>query len=303
MQLDAPAAHSAIHEHIAKPLGISVTEAALRTYDIVNENMANASRMQAVERGHDPAAYSLVAFGGAGPVHAWGVAERLRLPTVIVPPSAGLGSAVGLLLAPRTFRIARTYIGSLDGLDWRSIEKLYGEITRKAAAALREAGVPDERMRFSRSVDMRYRGQRKELTIDLPNGSLRTDGGRLLRAAFERAYARVYHRTHADHPIETLACRLAATGPATRRPGPARPASAGARLAKPRRRSEMLFPGWPSVRSCRVFSREVLAAGTSIRGPAVIEEAESTTVVGPNGVARLDGYGNLIITLPPKDLQ
>src|SRR5262245_5798766 len=105
MRLNINAAYEAIDVHVGKRLGIPVAEAALRIHDIVNENMANASRIQAVERGHDPTGYSLVAFGGAGPVHAWGVATRLRLGTVIVPPSAGLGSAIGLLLAPRVSRI------------------------------------------------------------------------------------------------------------------------------------------------------------------------------------------------------
>src|SRR5262249_48996764 len=118
MHLDLAAARQAIDEHVARPLNLTVEESALRIHAIVNENMANASRLQAVERGHDPTGYTLVAFGGAGPVHAWGVARRLRLGQLIVPPSAGLGSAVGLLLAPRTYRISRTHIGTLDAIDW-----------------------------------------------------------------------------------------------------------------------------------------------------------------------------------------
>jgi N-methylhydantoinase A len=303
MQLDAGAAHAAIDRHLAKPLGISVAAAALGVHDIVNENMANASRMQAVERGHDPGAYSLVAFGGAGPVHAWGVAKRLRLASMIVPPTAGLGSAVGLLLAPRTFRISRTHIGTLDTLDWQSIENLFGEITREAVAALRQAGVAEDRMRFLRSVDMRYSGQRKELTIDLPASRLATNGGRVLRAAFERAYARVYHRTHADHPVEALAWRLAATGPAIRRPAAPVSMNGRARVAKPSRRRPMLFPGWPGMRPCPVFARDDLTPGMTLRGPAVIEEAESTTVVGPGGVGAVDGYHNLVIELAARKPQ
>jgi N-methylhydantoinase A len=298
MRLDVAAAHKAVDVHVGRRLGITVSEAALRIHDIVNENMANASRIQAVERGHDPAGYSLVAFGGAGPVHAWGVARRLQLGTVIVPPSAGLGSAVGLLLAPRTYRIARTHIGTLDELDWAKIEDLFAEITAEAEAVLRDAGVSADRIRYSRSVDMRYRGQRKELTINVPNSELTTNGGRTLRAAFERAYAGVYHRTHAGHPVEALAWRLAATGPAIQRPVKASRLNGGTRTSNPRQRRPMLFPGAAEIRAYPVFSRYDLTSGMTIRGPAVIEESESTTVIGPRGSAAVDGYLNLVIELP-----
>ena len=190
-----------------------MNEAALRIHSIVNDGMANASRVQAVERGYDPAVYSLVGFGGAGPVHAYGVASRLRLRTLIVPPSAGLGSAVGLLLAPRTFRLSRTFIGTLDRLDWRRVEALFAEMVEEATAALRSAGVSDAEMLFERTADMRYRGQRKELTVDLPAKNLKHDSERALRQSFEKLYANIYHRTHADHRVEALAWRLVAKGP------------------------------------------------------------------------------------------
>src|SRR5690606_15162227 len=101
--------------------------------------------------------------------------SRLRLRTLIVPPSAGLGSAVGLLLAPRTFRLSRTFIGTLDKLDWQRVEALFAEMAQEATAALRSAGVADADMTLHRSADMRYRGQRKELTVDLPSKGLKRD--------------------------------------------------------------------------------------------------------------------------------
>jgi N-methylhydantoinase A/oxoprolinase/acetone carboxylase beta subunit len=300
MRLDAAAAGAAIAASVANPLGLPVTEAALAVHAIVNENMANAARVQAVERGHDPSGYSLVAFGGAGPVHASGVAKRLRLRTIIVPPTAGLGSAVGLMLAPRTFRLSRTHIGTLDSLDWRRIEALFDEIGAEAAEALRRAGVSDDQMRFRRSADMRYLGQRKELIIDLPAGSLRRDGARALRTAFEAAYRRVYHRIHADHPVEAIAWRLAASGPPIRRPDRAQPRRAKTRDADPSGRRPMLFPGWQRHRASPVFSRYDLSVGDRVRGPAVIEEAESTTVIAPGYTAVVDPHSNLVVTLPKE---
>jgi N-methylhydantoinase A/oxoprolinase/acetone carboxylase beta subunit len=145
---------------------------------------------------------------------------------------------------------------------------------------------------------MRYHGQRKELTVQIPNGTLTKSGSRLLRAAFERAYARVYHRRHTGHPVEALAWRLAATGPAIQRPAKAGSAIRAARAVKPRHRRPMLFAGLPERTVCPVFSRYELTAGMVVKGPAVIEEPESTTVIGPRGSAAVDGFGNLILELP-----
>jgi N-methylhydantoinase A len=297
MSLDVDAARGAIERAVAKPLGISVNEAALRIHSIVNEGMASASRVQAVERGHDPAGYRLVGFGGAGPVHAYGVASRLRLRTLIIPPNAGLGSAVGLLLAPRTFRLSRTFIGALDRLDWRRVEALFAEMMGEATAALRHAGVTDSDMTFERTADMRYRGQRKELAVDLPVKNLKRDGVAILRKSFEKIYAKIYHRTHDDHPVEALAWRLVAKGPPITRQSSGGKKTVRAQKAKPRTLRPMMFDGWSRPRSCEVHSRYDLKAGHTIVGPAVIEEAESTTVVGPGGKATIDGFGNIVISL------
>ena len=303
MQLDPSAARSALQEHVAKALRISVAGAALGVHEIVNENMANAARMQAVERGQDPSGYSLVAFGGAGPVHAWGVARRLRVGTILVPPSAGLGSAVGLLLAPRTFRGARTYIGSLDQLDWDRVAALYEEMGKEARSNLLAAGVLPKEMRYVRTCDLRYVGQRKELTIELPAESFGRSSSKRLRAMFERAYQRTYHRIHKDHPIEALAWRLAASGPPVQRSRKRPEARKTAKASRPQGRRPLLFPGWSAPRMCAVFSRSDLHAGTRIRGPAVIEESESTTVVGPGGSATVDAYGNLVLEVPKGRLR
>lgn len=300
MRLDVDAARAAIDRAVAKPLGISVDAAALRIHDIVNENMASASRVQAVERGHDPSGYCLVGFGGAGPVHAYGVASRLRLRTVIVPPSAGLGSAIGLLLAPRTFRLSRTFIGTLDQIYWEKIETLFGEMIQEAKGALHGAGVADADMKFLRTADMRYRGQRKELTIELLASSLKRNAGRELRASFERSYKKIYHRTHDDHPVEALAWRLAAIGPPIVKTVTSVAGGSRLRAAKPHRVRPMLFNGWSRHRDCPVFSRYDLAAGHTVAGPAVLEEAEATTVIGPGGKAVVDRNGNIVLSLTDR---
>jgi N-methylhydantoinase A len=297
MRLDLEAARAAVERAVAIPLGLSVHNAALRIHDIVNENMASASRVQAVERGHDPAGYSLVAFGGAGPVHAYGVASRLRLGTVVIPPSAGLGSAIGLLLAPRTFRLSRTFIGTLDQLDWNRVEALFAEMKAEARYALRSAGVADADMTILRKADLRYRGQRKELTVDLLHTSLVRGGARAIRSSFERVYDQIYHRIHAKHPVEALAWRLVAGGPPVGGSARAPVRFRRTKRAGPTASRPMLFDGWSHHRDCLVYSRYRLVPGDTLKGPAVIEEAESTTVIGPGAKAAVDGYGNIVVSL------
>ena len=297
MPLDEVAARRALASDVGTRLRITPEQAALGIYEVVNENMANASRVQAVERGHDPSGHVLVAFGGAGPVHAWGVASKLGVSRIVVPPSPGVGSAFGLLLAPRAFQLARTYIGTLDALDWQRVQQAYDEMAGEATAALVKADIKPSAIRFARRADMRYRGQRKELTVALPEGRFDARRAASLRELFEKTYERIYHRRHEGHPVEVLCWRLAASGPATMELPTAR---AGMRrvAVKPSAMRPMLFAGWPRHRPCAVYSRYHLAPGASVTGPAVIEEDESTTVIGPGGSARIDGFGNLVVHLP-----
>lgn len=297
MRLDAEAARNAIARAAGGPLRIGVEHAALGIYEVVNESMANASRVQAVERGHDPSGHVMVAFGGAGPVHAWGVARKLGVPKIIVPPSPGVGSAFGLLLAPRALQLARTCIGTLQSLDWSRVQRAFDEMAQEGVQALLEAGITKREMRFVRRADMRYLGQRKEITIELPGE--RFDAGRAaaLREAFERRYEEIYHRRHEGHPVEVQCWRLAASGPQTMRLPPPQKDRRSVPV-RPRNRRPMLFQGWSAHRACPVYSRYDLAAGARLRGACVIEEDESATVVGPGGQVAVDRYGNLIIEVP-----
>jgi N-methylhydantoinase A len=297
MHLDATGAKSALEEQVARPLKLDGGEAALGVYEVVNENMANASRVQAVERGHDPSGHVLVAFGGAGPVHAWGVAQKLGVRTIVVPPSPGVGSAFGLLLAPRALQLARTYIGTLDNLDWKRVQQAYDEMVQEAMEALLQAAVPRSAARFTRSADMRYLGQRKEITVDVPGERFDARRAGALREAFESRYESIYHRRHEGHPVEVLCWRLEARGPQTMEL-PTKETRSSFAKAKPRAQRPMLFAGWTRYRECPVYSRYQLASGAKVRGPAVVEEDESSTVIGPGGKASVDGYGNLIISVP-----
>jgi N-methylhydantoinase A len=297
MRLDAHAARGALAKHVAKPLQLSVEQAALGVYEVVNENMANASRVQAVERGHDPSGHVLVAFGGAGPVHAWGVAQKLGVRKIVVPPSPGVGSALGLLLAPRALQLARTYIGTLDALDWSRVQKAYDEMAEEAMQALLQAAVKRGELRFTRRADMRYLGQRKEITIDIAGERFDASRVAMLRESFERRYQQIYHRRHEGHPVEVLCWRLEASGPQTMR----LPSSLKTKNSRKPKRSAsrpMLFAGWTKYRACPVYSRYDLPPGAMLKGPAVVEEDESSSVIGPGGTLSVDGFGNLIMTVP-----
>jgi N-methylhydantoinase A/oxoprolinase/acetone carboxylase beta subunit len=296
MRIDRAAARAAIAAQVAEPLGLSVEQAALGIHAVVNETMANASRVQAVEGGQDPATYAMVAFGGAGPVHGWGVARRLRIKTLLVPPSAGLGSALGLLLAPRAFRVARTRIGDISGFDAESIEAIFADMTREADIALASAEVQPDLVRRVRSADLRYRGQRKELTVELPASFRGSHPAELLRTVFEEAYRRVYHRIHEGHAIEALSWRLAAEGPPIWSLPEAAEDEKGA-LPKLGRSRPMLFDGWAEPRPCAVHARADLRPGIVYEGPLVVEEAESTTLVGPDSTLTIDRFDNLVVSL------
>jgi len=277
---------------------MTVEQAAWGVHQIVNENMANAARVQAVERGHDLTGSTMVAFGGAGPVHSWGVATRLSANRIVVPPIAGLGSALGLLLAPRSYRISRTFIGTLDALDWSGVEGIFGQMLHEASSALQEAGVGVDQARFIRQADMRYLGQRKEMTIELPAARLGAEMVATLRQAFEEQYRRIYHRIHDGHPIEALSWHLTATGPEIMEPHNLRAQRSEAVVATAPHRRAIVFAADMPTEECRVYRRHDLGAGIRVEGPCVIEEDESTIVVGPGGSAASDDYGNLIVQLP-----
>jgi N-methylhydantoinase A len=298
MKLEVEQARNAIDDAVASPLGLTVEEAALGIHAIVNENMANAARIHTVERGHDPARYTLVAFGGAGPVHAHGVARRLGIGRIVVPKWAGVGSALGLQLAPRSYHLARTHMGTLGDLDWAAVDRAYAEMTREAADVLRDAGVKRRDIGFSRVADMRYAGQRKELAVPLPRGKLSERKAAAIRRAFEEQYERVYRRIHDGHEVEALTWRLVAEGPPIVSADELRlerPDGGGLALSG---RRQMLFQGWDEPRPCPVYDRRLLASGRRVRGPATIEEADSTIVVGPGATAIVDAHANIVIELP-----
>ncbi len=294
MCLEASRARAAI-ETLARKLEMDVERMAWGIHRLVNENMANAGRVHAAERGVDLRGYTMAATGGAGPVHACGVAQRLGIETVIVPPAAGVGSAFGLMLAPISFDFARSYVSRLEDLHFDRLNGLFKDMEREGGEVLREAGVQEGAVRMERTADMRYVGQGHEIRVPVPEGVFGQESLSRLQEAFDREYRRIYERVCEGVPVETVHWRLAASGP---RPnlGEARAGTsrAGGDALKGRRAA--LFDVEEGAVETPVYDRYGLEEGFAVDGPAIVEEAESTTVVPQGWAVAVDPTGSLILT-------
>jgi N-methylhydantoinase A len=297
MRLDVDAASRAIEERIARPLGLDLHEAAWGIHQLANESMASAARIHVIERGRDVASFPLFAFGGAGPVHAHGVARILKSPRVIYPMGAGVTSTVGFLVAPLTFDFVRTLTGGLDELDWAAVMRAIDEMEAEGRAILGRT-VPSEQVMFRRHADMRYRKQGYEIRVPIPDGHLDAVRGDDIRRAFESAYRAVYGHTVRATPIDVVSWRVVAMGP---RPALALPRAGGRRdasIASARKGSRHAWlPEGKGFAEVAVYDRYALACGLALEGPAIVEERESTAVIGAGARVRVDEWGNLVVDL------
>ncbi|RLM75898.1 hydantoinase/oxoprolinase family protein [Halorubrum sp. Atlit-26R] len=279
LSLDAAAARDALAD-LADEAGMEgPIEAALGVHRVANADMTRAIRSVTVERGHDPRAFGLVAFGGAGPMHAVSIADALDVERVIIPHASGVLSAYGLLAADETRDAVRTRQGPLAEVDTEAVDALYGEL---ADDLLDEVSDPDA-ARVEYAADLRYAGQSFELTVDVERPFDPADAGERFAAAHESAYG-----YRADEPVELVNCRARAT--VSRRPpalGVDPPADPG-----PRTTREAVFPD--GARETPVYDRDRFPADEGVEGPVVIEGPESTVVVPPAWGVRLRGDGALV---------
>jgi len=291
MALDAQGARRAVGA-IGARCGLDVSETAAGIAQVVNQNMATAVRIHAAERGKDYRRYALFAFGGAGPVHAYEVARILRLRKIICPPGAGTSSAFGLLAAPVAVDLSRSYNAPLADMDLRRLNALYVEMEREARAMLKDAGVRNPQ--FVRTADIRFVGQGFELPATVPNGRLNKAAIGAAESSFHDAYRAVYAELPGKLPAESITWRLRATGP-----DPALAVSF-ARSATPRsevRSRRAFFPELKAFVDTPVYDRYALKSSAVVQGPAILEERESTAIVGPSGHATVDDDLNLVIHL------
>jgi N-methylhydantoinase A len=289
MGLDRAAVERAMEETLARPLGMSVLDCAAGIHAVVNENMAAATRMYIAEKGRDPRRYALLAFGGAGPVHAYGLAKLLKIARIVVPAGAGVASALGFLVAAPAIDLVRSGIQRLGAVDWPAVAAQFAAMEAEARALLVEAGAAAGDVTFRRSADMRYVGQGFDIPVALPD-VLDAAG---IETAFLDAYQKLFDRRIEGLPTEVLSWRLHATASK-----PAVPATLGATMPGAARKGTraVWFPG-TGLAPCAVYDRHRLLPGVTLRGPAVVEERESTTVVGPDAQVTPDAHGNLVIEI------
>jgi N-methylhydantoinase A len=295
MTLDRAAAEDAIRTKIAEPLEMSPTRAAWGIHQLVNEGMAGAARVHAIERGKDPRALPLFAFGGAGPGHGFGVARILHSPRLIVPFGAGVTSTVGFLTAPLAFDFVRSFVHQLDTVDWDHINALLADMAAQGDAILARSGVAADERRVTRQADLRYAGQGHEIRIDLPDGTLGPDSLPAIAANFEQVYRSLFGRTGPDVPLEGVSWRLLSSGP---RPDVKLRASAGVTESDALKGQRLVyFPEWQEHRPVPVYDRYRLVAGRVFDGPAIVEERESTSIIGPGARIEVDDTRNLSVWL------
>jgi N-methylhydantoinase A len=299
VKVDMEAARAAIGR-LAQRVGLSQTQVAWGIHDIVNENMASAARVHIAERGRDPRGYALLSTGGAGPVHAYGVAKKLGLARVICPPSAGVASALGLLVAPaRVGRVATVGL-RLDRGSCAALESAFRRLEAEARAVMADTGLALEAATVRRLADGRFMGQGFDLVVTLPDGPY--DGGeatrRKLQAAFEGAYREKFSLTPPEVPVEFINIRVAVRASVAGGDVALRGPRGRATGDSVKGRRPAYFPEAGGFVETTVYDRYRLVAGQEFAGPAVVEEEGSTLVVGPGATARVADSGNIVVTLP-----
>lgn len=300
MSLDIENTRQKIKQQIGDPLGMTIEEAAWGIHQIANENMANAARVHALERGKDPRRFPLFAFGGGGPVQAYRIALSLGSPLLLAPLGAGVMSTVGFLSAPLAFDFVRSWPTELNNLDIDQANLLLDEMRAEGEALLVDSGVELADIIHRREVDMRFVGQGHEIRVPLPDGIVTTAVVDELKASFDRVYRELYERSGPPVMIEITNWRVVSSGP---KPDvrlqvnsdnngnqTAADAIKGTRPA--------YFPETNGFADTPVFDRYQMNPGMTFDGPAIVEERESTVIVGPAAKCVIDKHHNLVINMP-----
>ena len=263
-------------------------------FEIVNGQMALALQTHIIERGQDPRRFALVAFGGAGPVHAYEVARRVGIRQIVCPPAAGVASALGFLVSPFSVDLVRTLPGRLDSIDWAVVAERFEDMEKESRDLLVRAGARLDSLELERTVDMRYRGQGYVVPVALPPGQLSQALEPSLRQAFDEAYEGRYGSHLETIPAEAINWRLTARVPHAV-PSVAFGQAETSNPLKGERRA--YFAELDGFVNTPVYDRYQLGEGTRIVGPALVEERESTIVVGPSSNAEADPLGNLLMNV------
>jgi N-methylhydantoinase A/oxoprolinase/acetone carboxylase beta subunit len=294
MKLDKEAARRSVEEKVAKPLGVSFVQAVWGIHDLINETMAAAAKTHIAEKGGNPKIVTIVAFGGAGPVHAYSLAKKLGAPRLIVPPNAGVGSALGFFTAPRAFDLLRSHKVSLGTSDFDEIERIFKELEAEATKILKKETTGKD-IRFERSLDMRFVGQGAETSLPLSERDFTKFKKEQVRRLFDEVYEKFYGRTYPDSEVEFINFKVRASLPEQL-----------LQLQKLEKKTLSLNEAIKGQRKAyspvvrdfipyTVYDRYILFPTAAFQGPAIIEEKESTVVVGEDAWVSVDDFGFLWI--------
>jgi len=293
LRIDMDAAQTALATQVGQALNLDAVQAARGVSEIVDESMAGAGRMHAVESGKDLAARVMIAFGGNGPLHATRVARRAQIDRIVIPRDPGVGSAVGFLFAPVSFEIIRSHYTTLDTLDVKAINAFFDEMIGEARSVVR-AGAPEGALIRRRQAFMRYHGQGHEIEIPLPDRVLEARDIPDLRVAFETEYSRQFSRAVPGMTIEILnwALQVSSEPPALEQYADV----AAGRRAQPDGHRDVLCDVTGRWRAADIHARNTLEPGDYLDGPALIVEPQTTTFVSADYSARVDGGRNIWLT-------
>jgi N-methylhydantoinase A len=293
MKIDVEAARRAIHDHVARPLKLTMEQSAEGIVRVVNATMVRGIRRVSVERGYDPREFTLYAFGGGGPVHAAMLAAELNIPTVLIPAGAGVGSAMGCIVADFRHDYTQTHIGKSLDLPLQQLQKLFQQLERKAVAQMKKEGLCPDQTVLLRSLDMRYAGQGYELEVAVPAGPITSETIPQVESSFRNAYRKAYGYEPED-PTEAVTFRVVAVGNLPQLELPALPASDKDSSHAIKGTRQVYFDG--QYQETTVYDGHKLQSGNSLSGPAIIEQRESTTVVLPEQQAAKGAQGEVLIS-------
>ena len=293
MDLRPELARDVIVEKVARPLGLSLERAAEGILKVINASMIRGIRRVSVERGYDPRSFSLMAFGGAGPLHAADLALEMNIPQVIVPLTPGVNSAVGLLIADFRYDFSRTYLARCSEIDVANLQAHVDEMEAQALEEMLSEKIPRENIVFLRSVDMRYLGQGYEIEVPLGTGALSQRSLEDLVESFHAAHEQLYGYRLPQDDTQVVYIRLAALGKVPK-PSFTEEALSGEDASGALKTTRPVYIQGRAVETA-IYERSALRPGNRIQGPAIVEQFDSTTLILPGQRCAVDTYHNLII--------
>jgi N-methylhydantoinase A len=293
IKLDVAAARAAFAERVGKPLGLSVEEAAAGVIHIANANMERAVRVSSAQKGYDPRDIMLVAFGGAGPMHAAELAKAVGIPTVLVPEQPGVFSALGLVMADIRHDTVQTRIARGAGITPEHLQPLFAELEELANSALEQDGVPPAHRAVKRTADLRYEGQAYEVNVPVPGGTLDKAAIEATLKHFHELHQQLYAHSNPERAVEFVSGRASAVG-LTSAPE-MRKKNAGSGPPAPKERRSVYFDSARGFEDTAVYDRVALNPGCALDGPMIVEQIDTTVVVLPGQKISVDDFGNLLI--------